>query len=265
MPALTSHPIVKHVIAIFIFAAVALFYFYPATFMGKVIGNQTDRIQSIARKHEVETFREKEGRPILWTNAIFSGMPTTLIGGSEPNTYDFATRGTLNLFRFFSKSTTPYALFFGGFLGMYFLLLVCRVDWRLSIMGAILYGLSTSHLLVLEGGHFNKLQNLILCPPFLAGVLLLFRGKVLTGFTLSALLGSVMLLSAHIQIAFYFILLLIAFVLIRGYIAYKEGTIPFFGKYLGLLALAGVLALMPNLFKTRSLKSYGDESIRGNS
>ena len=265
MPALTSHPLAKHVLAIFIFAAVALMYFYPATFMGKVIGNQTDRIQSIARKHEVETFRKQEGRPILWTNSIFSGMPSTLVGGSEPNTYDFATRGTLSLFRFFTKSTTPYALFFGGFLGMYLLLMVCRVDWRLSVLGAILYGLSTSHLLVLEGGHFNKLQNLILCPPFFAGILLLFRGKVWTGFTLSALFGGVILLSAHIQIAYYFIFLLIAFVAIRGYQEFKVGALNRFGRHLGLLVLAGVLALLPNLFKMWSLKSYGDESIRGKS
>jgi len=256
-------PFLKHIIALVVFAAIALVYFYPASFNNKVIGNQVDRTQSIARKHELKKYTESENSPILWTHAIFSGMPSTLIGAGEPNTYHYVNLFTLNIFRFFSKSTVPYALFFGGFLGMYILLLVCRVDYKLAIFGAILYGLSTSHLLVLQGGHFNKLQNLILCPPFMAAVITLLRGRRLIGFTFTALMASVMLLSAHVQIVFYFVLVLAIYVIIRLIDAYKDGSIKDMSINVGILLLAGFLALMPNAFKMWSLKSYGDESIRG--
>ncbi|MDX1684414.1 MAG: YfhO family protein [Saprospiraceae bacterium] len=264
MSKLTDRFWVKHLIAIVIFVATALIYFYPTTFEGKVIGNQTDRIQSIARQHEVQEFREQENRPIYWTNAIFSGMPSTLIGGGDPNTYDYITRTTLNIFRLFSPVTTAYALFFGGFLGMYFLLLVLKVDWRLAIGGAILYGLSTSHLLILEGGHFNKLQSIIFCPPFLASLILLLRGRIWVGTALLALFGSVLLRTGHVQIIFYFGILMGLFLVFRLVRAYRQDeNVTSYGRHLLFILLAAVIAFLPNLYRMWALQSYGEESIRG--
>lgn len=264
MPSLTQNPWFKHAIAIVVFLLTAWLYFYPTTFEGKVIGNQTDRIQSLARQQEVKEFKEKEGRPIYWTNAIFSGMPSTLIGEGHPDSYDYVNLLTINVFRMFKKATTPYSLFFGGFLGMYFLLLVLKVDWRLAIGGSIVYGLSTSHLLILEGGHFSKLQSIIFCPPFLAALILLLRKKYIIGAVLLALFGSVLLRTGHVQIVFYFGLLMALYGVLALISQWKKGeSINHLAKTMGFVAAAGILAFLPNLYKMWALQSYGKESIRG--
>ena len=67
--------IIPHLIA---FAAIALFsiiYFAPAVFDGKVL-QQTDSLQGIAAGKEVMEYSKKENREILWSNSMFSGMPT---------------------------------------------------------------------------------------------------------------------------------------------------------------------------------------------
>lgn len=264
MSIISERPWIKHLMAIAIFIATALIYFYPTTFQGKVIGNQTDRIQSIARQHEVKEFSEKEGRAIYWTNAVFSGMPTTLIGHGHPDSYDYINLFTINTFRLFTHVTTPYALFFGGFLGMYILLLVFKTDWRLAIAGSIIYGLSTSHLLILEGGHFSKLQSVILCPPFLASLILLLRGKYLVGGVLLALFGSALLRTGHVQVIFYFALIMGLYALIKLINEIRsEIQITQVGTKIGFIVLAGVISFMPNLYRMWALNSYGEESIRG--
>ena len=50
------------------------------TFNGK-IHSQSDVNQGLLSLTEANTFKERDGQLPYWTNAIFSGMPTTLIGG----------------------------------------------------------------------------------------------------------------------------------------------------------------------------------------
>jgi hypothetical protein len=265
MASIQNQKWIKHVMAFVIFAAVAMVYFYPYTFERKVLGNQTDRIQSVARQQESKVYEEKEGRPILWTNAIFSGMPTTLIRGHAVNTYDYLSTATLSFFKLFSKVTVPYALIFGGFVGMYFLLLVLKLDWKIAIFGAMLYGLSTSHILVLEGGHFNKLQNLILCPPLLASVIIFMSGPLWVGLSLTALFGSIVIRSAHIQIAFYFAFFLALYVAIQLYRSYKEDELKTMLMRTGLLVIAAILSILPNFYEVKAISDYSEHTIRGKS
>ena len=53
---------------------ITMVYLYP-NFSGKVL-NQSDVIQAAGGHTEVNKYKKEQGKQILWTNSMFSGMPT---------------------------------------------------------------------------------------------------------------------------------------------------------------------------------------------
>jgi hypothetical protein len=66
--------LVPHIIAIVIFLIVAAIYCKPAL-QGKVVV-QNDITHWEGAFHQSEQYKDKHGKYPLWTNALFSGMPT---------------------------------------------------------------------------------------------------------------------------------------------------------------------------------------------
>ncbi|MFK7979564.1 MAG: hypothetical protein AB8G86_06255, partial [Saprospiraceae bacterium] len=65
-----------HVVAILAIILINCIYFYPEI-NGKILGKagSADQIANINVSNELETYRSQTAEPILWTNAIFGGMP----------------------------------------------------------------------------------------------------------------------------------------------------------------------------------------------
>ena len=72
-----------HVIAVVIFAIVAIIYCKPA-FEGKVL-QQDDTTQWKAMAQSSFEFKEKHGHFPLWTNSMFGGMPAYQIALTAEN------------------------------------------------------------------------------------------------------------------------------------------------------------------------------------
>src|ERR1700674_3174738 len=70
---------IPHIAAIVIFVLVAIVYCKPAL-EGKVL-SQSDVIGYIAMNHQTSEFNKQHGRFPLWTESMFSGMPTYTTGG----------------------------------------------------------------------------------------------------------------------------------------------------------------------------------------
>ena len=68
-----------HLIAVAIFAVVAIIYCKPAL-EGKVL-QQQDIVQWKGMARDAMQFAEKNGQHPLWTNSMFGGMPTYQITG----------------------------------------------------------------------------------------------------------------------------------------------------------------------------------------
>ncbi|MDG1145519.1 MAG: hypothetical protein P8N54_03405, partial [Flavobacteriales bacterium] len=66
--------IIPHLLALLIFALLTGIYFSPL-FQGKKI-YQGDIVNYIGASKEIKDYRETTGEEALWTNRMFSGMPT---------------------------------------------------------------------------------------------------------------------------------------------------------------------------------------------
>ena len=69
-----------HIIAIFSFFVISILYFTPEIFQGKKL-YQYDNIHYLGVSKEITDSKKIYGRESLWTNRVFSGMPSYVISG----------------------------------------------------------------------------------------------------------------------------------------------------------------------------------------
>jgi len=259
--------IIPHLIAFVAIAIFSIIYFAPAVFDGKVL-QQTDSLQGIAAGKEVMEYSKKENREILWSNSMFSGMPT--YQGMTGNNYNYLGQIVKKVTTLFSPSDESGAYSTLGMLfmlsiGFYFLMVVLKVDYRIAIIAAIAFGISTNHILLIQAGHLFKVLALASIPPLLAGIILAFRGNYLWGAVVTAVFTALLIQSQHIQITFYFFLTMLIFVGIKAYESVKLNRMPKFVRGLGAIALGAILGLMTNITTLWTQQDYAAETIRGKS
>jgi hypothetical protein len=64
-----------HLLAIAFGAMLVIIFFSPLFFENKII-DQNDIFQGVGAGEEAKQYRESRGEEALWTNSMFSGMPT---------------------------------------------------------------------------------------------------------------------------------------------------------------------------------------------
>lgn len=252
--------ILPHVIAVVAFFVIAAAYYSPVL-SGKVL-SQSDNVQARGMQAEISKYIEKDGEHILWTNSMFGGMPVYQIHLPTGNNY------TLHFNRLFllnGSISSPLHSMFLMMVMFYILMAALGVDWRLSIIGAIAYGLATNHIVLTEAGHSTKLITMAYLPPTLAGIVLAFRGKYLAGGVLTALFLSLQILANHVQVSYYFFLALFFLGIFEFVKAIRTNQIPRFAMAVGVLVLAGLIGVGANLARLWTTYEYTDETIRGQS
>ena len=249
-----------HIIAYLILVAVSFAFFAPAAIEGKVL-QQSDNIQSRGMQTELRAFKEKTGHYPLWTNAMFSGMPGFQIL--------YASKSALQVpFRAFllgNNMAPPHTGILLMMAGMYFLLVVLRIDWRIALVGAIGFGLSANFMDLALAGHSTKIIALAYMGPIFAGAILAFRGKPITGAGILGLALGLQIWANHVQITYYTMLMLGVMGIVYFIHAIREKGIPTFLKAAAFLAVAGVLAFASNAGRLWTTYEYSQETIRGKS
>ncbi len=248
-----------HLIAIAIFIIVSAIFNAPV-FSGKAI-QQNDIKQYRGSAAEVFKYREQEDRQILWTNVMFSGMPTYLISAVY----------TGELLRYIPKTINGIFNPAVGYLillmiGFYLLALSLKLDPLIGIVGALAYAFSSYFMIVLEAGHNSKIHAMAYLPGILAGMIWAYRQKkVLTGLAIFSLFTGLELTARHPQMFYYFLFLAIPYGIWELIQAFKQKALAGFFKATVLLiagALIGVAANLPYLSNTYN---YGKKTIRGKS
>ena len=69
--------VLPHLIAIVVFVLLSSAYFLPQ-FSGKTLP-QSDIVSHQASSQEIKEHRDKTGKETLWTNSLFSGMPSYMV------------------------------------------------------------------------------------------------------------------------------------------------------------------------------------------
>ncbi len=250
--------ILPHLKAIVVFLLISVLYFSPEIFEGKTVLGQDSRGGT---GQEITEHYEKTGETTRWTNSQFSGMPTYQMSPSyKPN--DIITL-LKNLYRLYLPA--PVSFVFMMMLGFYILLIVFGARSDIAILGAIGYAFSSYFFIIIEAGHIWKVLTLAYIPPTIAGIVLTYQKKYLLGGILTALFMTFQISSNHVQMTYYSMFIVGAYVLYALVDNWKQHTLPIFFKAAGICCLAIWIAVMINLPNLYHTWEYSKETIRGKS
>ena len=248
-----------HIIAVAIFAIVAIIYCKPAL-EGKVL-QQSDITQWKGMAQDAFSYKEKYGYTPLWSNSMFGGMPayqTTGVGGFEYSVGWINQLLTLGL-------AEPISLFLLASICFYFLAQVLGFNTIISIIGALGYSYATYNPIIVSVGHITKMHSIAYLPLFIASLLVLYQKKYLLGGILTSVATVLLIQGNHIQIDYYGVLIAIFMSVYFLIIWIKNKEYTHILKTLGIGLTAGIIGLAVNAPLLLSTYEYGKESIRGGS
>jgi hypothetical protein len=248
--------LLPHLAAILVFVGITTIYFYPQV-EGKVI-EQGDIVSHEAMKGEITEFKDKTGKTYNWNNSMFSGMPWGLLVYARDLNY------TRKLVRFFRLGISrPIGYFIGAMIASYLVLVLLGVNPWLSALGAIAIGLNVNLMVLLEAGHNTKVQVIAFLPLVAGGMLLVLKKNELAGAIIYTLGLSLCIFLNHIQMVYYFGLLLGIFYLTNFVLSYKEVGLTNLLRKTGILLVGSLLAAGANSGQLISAKNYSDDTMRG--
>ena len=248
-----------HIIAVALFASVAIIYCYPAL-QGKVL-QQSDVTQWKGMAQDALNYKAKFGTTPLWSTSMFGGMPTYQITGIPANAF---TIGTLDLL-FTLRLPEPIGLFFLASICFYIFAQILGFKPTLSIIGGLAYSYATYNPIIVTVGHMTKMHAIGYLPLFIGSIILLFNKRYLWGTLMVAVSTALFVQANHLQITYYGIII-VFFMTIAFLIKWiKEKDFTHLFKTAGLAIIAGSLGLAVNAPMLVSTYEYGKESIRGGS
>jgi hypothetical protein len=190
--------VLPHVIAIGIFLIVALIYCRPAL-EGKVL-QQNDIVHWKGMAQNSFEYKERIGHFPLWNTTLFGGMPA----------YQIAMDGKSfvpNLQPVFTLwLPQPAAFFFLACLCFYLLSQVLGIQFLIGIFASLAFAYASYDPIIIVAGHESKMWAMAYMPAVLAGLLLIYNKRYLTGLALTALAASYEIGVNHPQISYYFFL-----------------------------------------------------------
>lgn len=254
-----TEDVLPHIVAVAIFLIVTLLFFKPAFFDNKVLEQHDIQMYKGTAK-AIQDYRKETGREALWTNSVFSGMPAYLISVEWGNAPVSFLKKALSL-----GLTHPISNIFLSFVSYYIMLLAFRIRPYLAIAGAIAFGLSSYMIVGLAAGHNARIGAIAFMPLVMAGIHLSFSRNKLLGFGVTTAGLALHFRENHLQITYYLVLIVLFYGLIRLIGALREKTLADFGKTLGLLVVAVIIALGTFFGQFWAITEYAAYSIRGKS
>jgi len=248
--------LIPYLSAVAIFVVISLAYFSPLL-EGKKL-KQSDITQFLGMSKEISDFRDKTGEEALWTNSMFGGMPA----------YQISVQYKGNVLRYVDQLMQlylpqPAGMVFLYMIGFFILLLVLKVDKWLAIAGAIGFGFSSYLFIIFEAGHNSKAHAIGYMAPVLAGIILTYQKRYLAGGILAAIALSLELLTNHLQITYYLMMIAGVFVITELISSIRAKQLPDFAKATGVLFIASIFAVLTNITNIWATYEYGKETIRG--
>ena len=249
-----------YLVAILIFAFIALGYFMPDIAEGKTLF-QGDTQQGLAIGHEITQHRQETGETTRWTNSLFSGMPTYQTSPSYGVTKVlYFINDAISLFL-----PSPAGYLFLMMVGFFILMIVLGMNVPLAVLGALMYTFSSYFLIIIEAGHIWKFVTLAYIPPTIAGILMTYKGKLLSGAALTALFASLQIFYNHVQMTYYFLFVILCLVVGIFFHALKNRQLGKFFNASGALVIAAILAVSVNLSNLYHTYEYSKYTMRGGS
>ena len=252
--------IIPDMVAILVFAVISFAYFCPAVTEGRIL-SQHDSVAGIGAGQESKEYMEQTGERTRWTNSIFGGMPTYQMSPSYDSTD--MLKGIENLYHLYLPTYVWYV--FVMLLGFYILLRAFDFKVWMAGLGAIIWAFSSYFFIIIAAGHIWKFITLAYIPPTIAGMVLCYRGKCLTGGLVTAFFVALQIMSNHVQMSYYFLFVMLFMAIAYGVKAFQENALANYFKRTSVLVMAGLLGVCINLSNLYHTYEYSKESMRGKS
>lgn len=249
-----------HVGAVLLFVIVASIYFYPG-WSGYTV-EQGDVTNWVGASQEIKDYRDSDGQP-GWTNAMFSGMPSTQISMTYPGRdVVFILKDAFTLWL-----PRPVSILFLYFISFYLMCISFKMKPLVAATVALAFGFSSSHIIIIEAGHLTKAFAIGFAPLLVAGMMFAYRWKNwILGVGLSALFMAFQLSANHLQITYYmaFVLMGVGIIeLIRQVQVREKKGLFHFLKVTGGLLVAYAIAFMVNFGNITGTNEYAKYTTRG--
>lgn len=252
--------ILPDIVVVILFAVISFAYFFPAAIEGRIL-SQHDSVAGIGAGEEAKEYLERTGERTRWTNSIFGGMPTYQMSPSYDSTDTL--KGIEKIYHLYLPDYVWYV--FVMLLGFYILLRAFDFSVWLAALGAVLWAFSSYFFIIIAAGHIWKFVTLAYIPPTIAGMVLAYRGKYLSGGLLTAIFVALQIVSNHVQMSYYFLFVMLFMAAAFGVSAYQKKEMPQFLKATGVLVIAGILGVCINLSNLYHTYEYSKETMRGKS
>jgi hypothetical protein len=251
--------LVPHIIAVAIFALVAIIFCKPSI-EGKVL-NQHDTQGWKGMAQQSFEVKEKTGKFPLWTNSMFGGMPTFQIAAEPVSNIGAAIeviRKAISLWL-----PEPVSFFFLASLCFYILCIVLGASPWVAIFGGLAYAYSTYNPIIISVGHNTKMMSIAYAPMVIAGLMLLFQKKYLVGFLITTLFAAFIIGQSHLQVVYYLIIIAACIAIANFINAVKEKEIAHSLKASALGLTAGIIGLGVCAVSILPTYDYSKETMRG--
>lgn len=248
------------VVVILVFAIISFAYFLVPVTQGKILF-QHDASAGVGSAQEFTEYQNRTGETTRWTNSIFGGMPTYQMSPSYQSTDGLSQ--VMNAYHLWLPDNVWFL--FAYLLGFYILLRAFDFRQTLAALGSIMWAFSSYFLIIIAAGHLWKVMALAYLPPMIAGIVLAYRGRYLSGFIVTALFTAFEIKANHVQMTYYYLFIILFMVIAYLVKAVREKQLTVFMKSTGVVAAAAVIGIAINLSSLYHTWQYQKESMRGKS
>ena len=249
--------ILYHFLSIILFLSITVYVFNPIFFEDKIV-NQHDIEQWKGSSKEIKDFRDKTGDEPLWTNSMFSGMPAYLIDVKWDNNLILGIHKIVSL-----GIPHPINYIFISFISFYIMLLVFKVRISLSIIGSIMFTLSSYMIIGILAGHNARIGSIAFIPLILAGVHLGLTKNIKLGFLITMISLALQIRVNHLQITYYTLLILLIYGISFLIYSYQNNNLKKDLINIGILTISAMISIGTFFGELWSIAEYSKYSIRG--
>ena len=243
------------------FILISFVYFSSAVMDGRQL-SQHDSLAAIGQGQESRDYMERhDGERTRWQNSMFGGMPTYQMGP------------TYNSTKPLDVAKQAYQLFLPNYvylvfimlLGFYILMRALGANYLISALGAVVWAFSSYFFIIIAAGHIWKFITLAYIPPTIAGMILIYRRKYWVGALLVMVFVAFQLSANHIQMSYYFLIVMLAIAIAYLVEAIKKKELGVYAKSTGVLVIAGLIGVTANISSLYHTYEYSKETMRGKS
>jgi hypothetical protein len=246
----------KHFASLLIIIIVVFSYF-KLQFEGYGL-KQHDVKQFKGAAHEIIDYRETNDQEILWTNSMFGGMPAMQIS--------IIYTGNIIKDAFYKVVNgigSPAAMVFISILGFYIMAICLGINPWIGLIGGLAFGFTSYDIIILQAGHNTKALAIALMAPAFGAFIMAYRRSLIWGVLLTALFMTLQIGANHVQVTYYFGILLLFAGLALFVEALQKKEIKKFIITSGLLIAALLFSVAINYGNISLTTDYAKKTIRG--